>query len=341
MKKLLNTLYVTNKDAYVCKKDENACVRIEGMDVLKVPLHLLEGIVLFNYAGASAPLLYACASRGISVSVLDEKGRFAVRVEGPVSGNVLLRKAQYEVAADPNRSLTISKRFMAAKFYNSRAVLRRCVRDRPECEQALSSTIEVFSGGLENIGRIGTRDELLGVEGDAAHCYFDSFSLLVKPEEVRSLFLGRNRRPPRDPLNASLSFFYTMLSREIATACESVGLDPQMGFYHQPRPGRASLALDILEEFRAPLVDRFVVSLFNRGQLKKADFEIDAGGGCFFTDAALKRCLDSWQKRKQEEIKHPFLDEKVKIGLLPFVQAQLLARYLRGDMNDYPAFCWR
>lgn len=341
MKKLLNTLYVTNKDAYVCKKDDNACVRIEGRDVLKVPLHLLEGIVLFNYAGASAPLLYACAGQGISVSVLDEKGMFAARVEGPISGNVLLRKTQYEVAADLQRSLILAKRFMAAKFFNSRAVLRRYAREHPEVENGLSNTIASFSNGMGSIGSAVTREELLGVEGDAAHCYFDSFPLMIKDDGVRLLFSGRNRRPPKDPVNAALSFLYTMMTREVATACESVGLDPQMGFYHQPRPGRASLALDILEEFRAPLIDRFVVALFNRGQLKKVDFEFDAGGGCFFTDAALKRVLDAWQKRKQDEIKHPFLGEKVKIGLLPFVQAQLLARYLRGDTNDYPAFCWR
>lgn len=341
MKRLLNTLYVTNKDAYVCNKDDNACVRVDGEDALRVPLHLLEGIVLFNYAGASAPLLYACAAKGISVSVLDEKGRFAARVEGPVSGNVLLRKAQYEVAADPTRSLVLAKRFMAAKFYNSRAVLLRHKREHPENGDGLSNAIDTFSNGLGVLGSVASREELLGVEGDAAHGYFDSFPSLIRDKEARAEFVGRNRRPPKDPVNASLSFFYTLTSREIATACESVGLDPQMGFYHQPRPGRASLALDVLEEFRAPLIDRFVVALFNRGQLNKTDFEFDAGGGCFFSDAALKRVLDAWQKRKQEEIRHPFLDEKVKIGLLPFVQAQLLSRYLRGDMNDYPAFCWR
>lgn len=342
MKRMLNTLYVTNKDAFVCKKDDNVCVRVDGKDALKVSFHLLEGIVLFGYAGASSPLMYECAKRGIAVSILDEKGRFAARVEGPISGNVLLRKEQYSVAADPCRALALSKMFMAAKFANTRFVLQKQMRDYPElADNGLSDAASAQQYALERAKNVSDFGELLGIEGDAARTYFSAFSVMLRKKEIAKTFSGRNRRPPKDPANAALSFYYSMLSREISTACETAGLDPQMGFYHQPRPGRMSLALDVLEEFRAPLVDRFVLSLFNRGQLSEGDFQYDAEGGCFFTDAGLKSSLDAWQRRKQDEVRHPFLGEKVPVGLLPFVQAKLLSRYLRGDLDGYPVFLWR
>lgn len=342
MKKLLNTLYITNKDAYACKEDDNVCVRLNGERVLKVPLHLLEGIVLFNYAGASSALLGACAKNGISVAIFDEKGKFAARVEGPISGNVLLRKGQYRISDDEEQSLAIAKRFLTAKLINSKRVVLRHARDHPSFKtDKTMRAVELFDAGVESVVAMRSLGDLLGVEGDAARTYFDRFRLMLKPEDLKKLFTGRNKHPSKDPVNATLSFFYVMLTRELAAACECVGLDPQVGFFYQPRPGRASLACDLVEEFRAPFVDRFVLSLFNRGQLSLDDFEYDAEGACFFTNSGIKKALDAWQKRKQDEIVHPFLKEKVKLGLLPFVQAQLLARYIRGDLDDYPAFLWR
>lgn len=342
MKKLLNTLYVTNPEAFACKKDDNVCVRIGGKDALKVPFHLLEGIVLFNYAGCSSALIAACASKGIGLAILDEKGRFAARVEGPVSGNVLLRLAQYRKADDEAFSLRLSKRFVVAKLRNSRFVLMKQVSDYPELEKTvIPMTVNTLRNSEDACLDARSSQELLGIEGDAAHAYFGSLQHLIRIPEVAETFSGRNRRPPKDPVNAALSFFYALMARELATACETVGLDPQCGFYHRPRPGRSSLALDLIEEFRAPYVDRFVLSLFNRRQIGASDFRSDGEGGVFFADDALKRALDAWQRRKQDEMVHPFLKEKVKMGLLPFVQAQLLARHLRGDLDDYPALLWR
>ena len=231
MKRMLNTLYVTNKDAFVCKKDDNVCVRVDSKDALKVPFHLLEGIVLFGYAGASSPLMYECAKRGIAVSVLDEKGRFAARVEGPISGNVLLRKEQYSIAADRCRALTLSKMFMSAKFANTRFVLQKQMRDYLElADEGLSDAASAQQHALERAKNVSDLGELLGIEGDAARAYFSAFSLMLRKKEIAKTFSGRNRRPPKDPVNAALSFYYSMLSREISTACETVGLDPQMGF---------------------------------------------------------------------------------------------------------------
>lgn len=326
----------------MCKKDDNVCIRLSGTDALKVPFHLLEGIVLFNYAGCSSKLLGACAQKGIGVCILDEKGRFAARVEGPTTGNVLLRRAQYRLGDSRPDSLAIAKRFVIAKLHNTCFVLSKHMRDYPCLKQkGIGPALDLLEQSERAALRAKSLQDLLGVEGDAARVYFSVFSLLIRVDEVADTFSGRNRRPPKDPVNAALSFFYSLLSRELATACEAVGLDPQLGFYHQVRPGRVSLALDLMEEFRSPYIDRFVLSLFNRKQLTLRDFQSDGAGGVFFSDSALKSSLDAWQRRKQEEITHPFLKEKVKIGLLPFVQAQLLARYLRGDLDDYPALLWR
>lgn len=341
MKQLLNTLYVTNPEAYVHVKDENACVNVERRETLKVPLHLLESIVLFGHATASTALMGLCAKRGISVVLLDERGRFNARVEGPVSGNVLLRTSQYRLAENTEFSLKASKRFIAAKIGNARRVLLRYSHDYPDSKAKLDTLADRLKLGIERVATATTRHELLGIEGDAAHVYFGAFPMFLRSGSGWPIFVGRERRPPTDPANAALSFCYTLLTREIVTACECVGLDPQQGFYHQIRPGRPSLALDLIEEFRSPYVDRFVVSLFNRRQLTKSDFEQDGEGAVFFTDNALKRVLDAWQRKKQDMVTHPFLKERMKIGLLPFVQAQLFARYIRGDLEDYPAYLWR
>jgi CRISPR-associated protein Cas1 len=341
MKKLLNTLYVTNPDAYVCLENENISVLLDHTPVLRVPMHILEAVVLFGHVSCSMPMLGACAKHGIRIVILDERGRFSARVEGPVSGNILLRESQYRLANDQAFALKVSKRFVAAKIANSRRVLQRKVRDHKELKSRLDSVILSLSQSVGNVLEAQSLDELRGLEGDAAHEYFSVFWEMISSADQAIKFNGRVRRPPTDPVNAALSFFYSMLSYDIASACETVGLDPQKGFYHQIRPGRQSLALDLVEEFRAPYVDRFVLSLFNRGQLASSDFQKDAEGAVSFNDSALKKALDAWQKRKQVKLIHPFLKEEVQIGLLPYIQAQLFARYLRGGLDDYAAFLWR
>jgi CRISPR-associated protein Cas1 len=341
MRHLLNTLYVTNPDAYVCVNNENVCVRLEGKDVLCVPFHLLDSIVLFGHVSCSVPMLGICAQRGVRTVLLDERGRFAARVEGPISGNVLLRQDQYRMADNAESSLKLSRRFIVAKVANSRRVLMRQQRDHKELKPKLKGAIGDLQASVDDALRADDLGQLRGLEGDAARTYFSVFRYLIRSEESGMNFNGRTRRPPKDPANAALSFFYVMLTKDVATACECVGLDPQKGFLHQVRPGRESLALDLVEEFRAPLVDRFVLSLVNNKRLVASDFYSDAEGAVFFTDEALRNALDAWQRQKQREVVHPYLQEKIQIGLLPFVQAQLCARYIRGQLDDYPAFLWR
>lgn len=342
MKKLLNTLYVTDPEARLVKADDALSVLVDERQVLHVPFHLLEGIVLFGYRGLSAPLLGACAERGISVSLLDANGRFLARLEGPISGNVLLRRGQYRRSDDEGVALEVAKRFVEAKIVNERRVLERYRRDYPdEVNQALVGAIEGLRRQAAAVSLASTVDQLRGVEGDAAHGYFSVFDQMIRVDEPSLHFGGRSRRPPRDVINALLSFFYSMLSRDIASACETVGLDPQVGFFHRDRPGRASMALDLIEELRAPYVDRFVLSLVNRRQVAAGDFMKGEDGGVVLSDDARKAVLGLWQKRKQEIITHPFLKEKIPMGLLPFLQVQLFARYLRGDLDGYPAFLWR
>lgn len=338
MRQLLNTLYMTNPDALLRKKDDALCVELDCRQVMSVPFHVLDGVVLFGHAGCSMAALRACGEHGISVVMLDERGRYSGRFEGPTHGNVLLRREQFEKSTDPGASLRIAKRFIAAKIHNTRLVVLRQARDHPEIAGMLGSVAIALQASGEAVVHVGALDELRGVEGDAAHAYFSAFGSMIRADGFS--FTGRNRRPARDPVNAALSFFYTMLARDVATACETVGLDPQMGYLHTCRPGRMSLALDLVEELRAPVVDRFVLALINRKQLNPKDFHME-GEACCFTDAALKKTLSLWQEKKHEEIMHPYLNEKLPVGLLPFVQAQLFARYLRGDLEDYPAYLWR
>lgn len=341
MRRLLNTLYVTNPNALLRKKDDALSVVLDGKQVMSVPFHVLEGAVLFGHVGCSMAVLAACADRGVGVVLLDERGRFKARVEGPVSGSILLRKEQYRRAADEEGCLHLATRFLQAKLHNSSTVLKHYVRDYPDLRESVSPVLTVIGTALEGISELQSLQDIRGAEGDCARRYFSIFSKLLRVESGDKLFTGRSRRPPRDPVNAALSLFYSMLSREFATACESVGLDPQLGYLHACRPGRSSLALDLLEELRAPYVDRFVLSLFNRRQVKEGDFSFDAEGGCFFNERSLKKVLGLWQQRKQEEVIHPFLKERIPMGLIPFIQAQLLARFLRGDLDDYPACLWR
>ncbi len=341
MKRLLNTLYVTNSDAVLRKKDDAILITVDGEPNMSVPFHILESIVLLGHVGCSMALLSACADRGVSVTLLDEQGRFKARVEGKTTGNILLRREQYRVASDSEACLSLARRFVMAKLHNTRIVLQRHLRDHPDSATTLNPVIEYLQDRKPAVSAAPTLDKLRGVEGDAAHVYFSVFTNMLRVDDSKDLFTGRSKRPPKDPVNACLSFFYTILGRDVASACESVGLDPQMGYLHACRPGRESLALDLIEELRAFYVDRFVLSLFNRRQLDRNDFRFDASGGVFFNEDAIKRVLSEWQKRKRETFMHPFIKERISFGLLPFVQAQLFARYLRGDINDYPACLWR
>jgi CRISPR-associated protein Cas1 len=341
MRHLLNTLYITDPKALLRKKNDAIEVVVEGRPVMSVPFHLLDGVVLFGHVGVTTSLLSSCAEQGLSVVILDEGFRFRARVEGPVSGNVLLRREQYRRAENNEERLRIAKRFVVAKIHNSRIVLQHYARDFPEIKGAgVDEAIASLDISKENAIASLNLDELRGVEGRAARYYFDAFPLLLRVGKGPISFVGRSRRPPRDPVNAALSLFYSLASRDVLTGCESVGLDPQMGYLHAIRPGRASLALDLLEELRSPLIDRFVLSLFNRHQLGVTDFT-SSGQGVLFKEKSLKKTLGKWQQKKREKITHPFLKEKVELGLIPFIQAQLLARYLRGDLDDYPAMLWR
>ncbi len=346
MRQLLNTIYVTIDDAWLKKDGANIVVEAGGTERGRVPLHMIEGIVGFNRPGASPALLAACAEAGICVSFLDPNGRFLARVEGRRSGNVRLRRAQYRAADDPARGVPIVRGIVAAKAANQRTVLRRALRDHgdtlPEESRIALAVAERRLGGLASRTLLPVAiDVLRGLEGEAAAGYFGVFDTLILNEGSDFRFTGRSRRPPLDRINALLSFLYAMLGHDCRSACEAHGLDPQVGFLHADRPGRASLALDLMEELRPVLADRLALSMVNRRQLVAADFVVEASGAVTLTDAARKRVLVAWQERKREVIRHPFLGETIAFGLVAHVQAQLLARHLRGDIDGYPPFIWR
>ena len=343
MKKLLNTLYVTTPDVYLSLDGENIVLLQEQSELGRVPLHNLESVVCFGYRGASPALMGACAERGIGLCFLTQHGRFLSRISGPVSGNVLLRETQYFRAADEMQSLAIAKSFLLGKIYNCRWSLERVKRDHPMRieQEKINSAITQMCSSLSDLEKGKNRSELMGIEGIAAKAYFGVFSQMILRNEDVFIFDGRTRRPPLDPVNAMLSFSYTLLGNEIAGALETVGLDPAVGFLHTVRPGRASLALDLLEELRAPLADRFVITQINLGIFTEKDFQRKENGAVFMTDDARKTFLSAWQKRKQETIMHPYLKEKIQWGMVAFSQAMLLSRHLRGDLDAYPPFLWK
>lgn len=346
MRKLRNTIYVTREDAWLRKDGGNLVVDAGGAEIGRVPLHLLEGVVSFGRAGASPALMAACAEAGIALSYLDPNGRFLARVEGQRSGNVLLRRRQYRVADDRSAATPIVRAIIAAKTANQRTVIRRALRDygdtspSPWCE-----AMETTERRLADISRrcMASADVagLRGLEGEAAVVYFAVFGALVRADSDAFAFTGRSRRPPLDRMNAVLSFLYAMLGHDCRSGLEAHGLDPQVGFLHADRPGRASLALDLMEELRPVLADRLALSLVNRRQLAPDDFVHEGAGGVRMTDEARKRVLTAWQERKREELRHPFFAETVPLGLVASLQAQLLARHLRGDLDGYPAFFWK
>lgn len=344
MKKLLNTLYVTTEGASLRKDGENFVAEIEGEERARVPLHMLASAVLFGPVFISPALVSACAAAGITLVLLDRAGRFQARIEGPVSGNVLLRRAQYRASDRPE---PIVRSFILGKIANQRSVLMRAMRDYGG-EYAADARVAVIAvvDRLAHVLRLvefadEPLERLRGAEGEAANLYFGVFGHLIRSGEPQMAWRGRSRRPPLDPVNALLSFLYTLLTHDCRSAAEAVGLDPAVGFLHRDRPGRPSLALDLMEEFRPALADRLALSLINRRQVQASDFEQREGGAVLLTDKGRKTVLTAWQERKKEERAHPFLDEKAPLGLVPFLQAQMLARHLRGDLDVYPPWFWK
>lgn len=339
MKKHLNTLYITSDDAFVRKERETFVVEINNEKVFQAPVHSIENIVCFGFKALTPQLMAFCAENNVGISYLTENGKFLARVYGAQKGNVLLRKAQYAISDNEFQSLLIAKPIIAAKVSNYRHLLLRHQRNHPECTtDELVSATETMGRRLTNIQQAETLDKLRGYEGECATLYFGVLSSLITSQQEDFTFSQRTKRPPLDPANAILSFLYAILANDVRSAVETVGLDPQVGFLHQDRSGRPSLALDIMEEFRAYLGDRIMLNLINLKQVNIKDFEIRESGEVRMSDDARKTLLSAYQKRKQEEITHPFLGEKMTIGLLPHIQAQLLARYIRGDIENYPPF---
>lgn len=340
MRKLLNILYVTTPESFLHRDGENVIVKVGSEERFRIPIHNLEGIVCFGYMGASPHLMQLCTDNNVGLSFLTPFGKFLGRVNGRVRGNVLLRRTQYRIADNPEESLEIARCFITAKIVNCRTVLGRSLRDHGEIirRDAIRNADNLLIENLSKIGECPTADTLRGIEGNCAKFYFDVLDELILKQKDDFFIHERNRRPPRDNMNALLSFLYTLLAHDAESALETVGLDPYVGFFHTDRPGRASLALDMMEELRPFIADRLALSLVNLQQVSGSDFLQKEGGGIILTEKGRKAVLGAWQKRKQDEITHPYLNEKIQIGLLPYVQALLMARFLRGDIDGYPPF---
>ena len=337
MRKLLNTLYVTTPDAYLSKDGLNVVVSVNQKEVFRIPAINIEGIVTFGYMGASPGVMRLCSENGISLTFLSPHGRFVSRVQGAIHGNVLLRKSQYALSDDMEWSLHVAKLMIAGKIQNYRSILRRYVRDYGE-SQEIDEAVRVLDANKHHVLQAGDKMKLMGNEGMASNAYFEVLPKLILHQKEGFPFSGRNRRPPKDAVNAMLSLAYTLIANDITAALETVGLDPYVGFLHSLRPGRSSLALDMMEEFRAYLGDRFVLSLINKRQISPKDFLYQGDNGVVLTDNGRKVFITAWQTRKRDIITHPYLNEKVEVGLLPYVQAMMLARYIRKDIDDYPVF---
>lgn len=343
MKKHLNTLFVTTQGAYLAKDGETVCVKVEREVKLRLPIHTLGGIVCFGHVSCSPFLMGFCAERDVAISFLTENGRFLARVQGPVSGNVLLRREQYRRADDPGGSADMARYFLLGKIANSRSVLSRAVRDHAAQSDAgrVDAALSRLHSILMEIRHGNSLDVLRGYEGEAANVYFGVFNELITSQKEDFQFHERNRRPPLDQVNCLLSFIYTLVLHDVRAALECTGLDPAVGFLHRDRPGRPSLALDMMEEFRSFFADRLALTLINLQQVKAKGFTSSESGAVFMDDDTRKTVLVAYQKRKQEEVMHPFLKEKMPYGLLFHAQALLLARHLRGDIDGYPPFLWK
>lgn len=343
MRKLLNTLYITSEDYFLSLKNENVVVSRGSETVAQFPLINLEGIVTFSYAGATPALMGECAKRGIQLAFMTPGGRFLARVNGMTQGNVLLRRAQYRIADSDPQSCAIARNMIVAKIFNCRWVLERSLRDHAlRINQArVESVSQRLKQSLEMIRFVESTDSLRGMEGDAAALYFSVFDEMILNQKADFLFDARSRRPPQDNVNAMLSFAYTLLAGDCASALESVGLDAYVGFLHRDRPGRKSLALDLEEELRAPFAERLVLTLINNRVIQDKHFERQENGAVLLNDMGRKLFLKHWQERKRDVITHPFLKEKIPWGLVPYVQSLLLARRIRGDLDEYAPFLWK
>lgn len=343
MRKLLNTLYVTSPNTYLSLDGENIVILKDEMEASRIPLHNLEGIITFGYTGASPALMGACSKHNISLSFMTESGKFRARVVGEVRGNVTLRKAQYRISDNLEESNKIAKNFILGKIFNSRWVIERATRDyaiRLDVNK-LKVASKSLANTLKLVEESESLEQLRGFEGEAATQYFRVFDDLILQQKEWFYFHCRNKRPPLDNVNAMLSFVYTLLAHDAAAALETVGLDPYVGFLHRDRPGRVSLALDMMEELRSVYADRFVISLINRKEVNANGFIKKENGAVIMDDDTRKIILKAWQSKKQETITHPFLQEKLEWGLVPYAQAMLLARFIRGDLDGYPPFMWK
>lgn len=343
MKKLLNTLFVTQNGVYLHKVRETVSVEQGNIKLLQVPLLAISNIFCYGRVNVSPQLMQHCANNNVGIAYFSEYGRFQARVVGCKTGNVLLRREQYRIADDEVRCVDIARYMVGSKIVNSRAVLAKTLRNRPDVEGAekLRTSCDNMKATLQRLEREATLDQIRGREGEAASTYFFAFDHLISQQKQDFQFTQRNRRPPKDPVNALLSFVYAVLLQDCVSALEAVGLDSYVGFLHRDKPGRQSLGLDLIEEFRAFIGDRLCLSLINLKQIQRTDFSFKENGAVFISDSARKVVLQEYQKRKQETIFHPVIKENVKIGLLFHVQALLLARFIRGDMEYYPAFLWR
>lgn len=341
MRKLLNTLYVSTQGAWLSKEGEALKIKHNRNTLGTLPLNALSGIVCFGQVSVSPYLMAHCAEYDISISYLSEHGKFLAKVQGAVSGNVLLRRAQYRMADDEAIRSSISANIITGKINNSRRVLQRAARKSPKSSR-LQNACNFLQDQLTTLSPNFSTERIRGIEGECAATYFRNFSELLSPKNKEGFsFTGRTRRPPQDPMNALLSFIYVLLMHDVRSACESWGLDPQVGFLHCDRPGRQSLALDLMEEFRAPLADRVCLSLVNRGQVSPKGFTLGETGGVRMDDDTRKTVLKAWQNKKSEEVQHPFLKERMPWGLVIHSQAGLMARFIRGDIDGYPPFVWR
>lgn len=343
MKKLQNSLYVLTQGSYLCKDGETIAVYVDKQLKQRFPVHNQSNILCFGNVLCSPALLGLCAENGVGIAFFTENGKFLARVSGPVSGNVLVRKKQYRISADQKLRADIAKRFVAAKIVNCRTVLSRAAREYPASPgiQNIKDTICYMNERLCALKDAEMLDSVRGIEGDAARAYFGSFDNLIVSRKEDFYFHGRSRRPPMDNVNAMLSFIYTIITHDIASALEGTGLDPAVGFLHADRPGRPSLALDMIEEFRPMIADRLILSLINRRQVKASGFTKTETGGVIMDDATRKELLSNYQERKREEILHPFLNEKIRLGLVYHAQAMLFSSFIRGDIDGYPPFRWR
>ena len=338
MKKLQNSLYITKDGAYLHKQRETLVIEIKQKKVMQVPVHSIAAIYCFGHIMVSPQLMGFCGERGVNLAFFTPYGRYLARVQGKQSGNVLLRRQQYYLI--DTKALDITRNIIAAKVQSSKQVLQRHVRNHGACEH-IAKQVDGLNTVIRKLAKQDNIDSLRGLEGEAASRYFGVFNRLISRKGSGFTFDGRNRRPPKDPINAMLSFLYSVFGQDVSAALQGVGLDPQVGFLHGERPGRDSLALDLLEEFRAYVVDRLVLSLVNRGQVKPSDFVTECSGAVTMKDDTRKLVLQQLQQKKQETVIHPYLKEEVEVGLLPHIQAMLLARHVRGELEQYPPFVFK